>query len=165
MTNEEAIKSIEDIRHKFLSQYGEETIISIPIDGDDMQAFDMAITALEQEPCEDCISRKRVVQWLEGATDDSIEHAIDSNLEFMPSVQPKAKWIPINGRRYRMTIEISDKTLKKRTGRFVVYDVDYLLKHLAQEVALLYNSNNRKVSRFESEKFWEEIEQVREGEN
>lgn len=70
-----------------------------------------------------------------------------------------------NEGRKGMTIEISDKTLKMRKGKFVVYDVDYLLNHLAQEVALLYNSNNRKVSRFDSEKFWNEIDQVREGEN
>lgn len=30
-----------------------------------------------------------------------------------------------------MTIEISDKTLKARQGKYVVYDVDYLLSHLA----------------------------------
>ena len=60
-----------------------------------------------------------------------------------------------------MTIEVSDKTLKKRTGRFVVYDVDYLLNHLAQEVALLYNSNNRKVSRFDPKMFINEMENIK----
>ena len=43
----------------------------------------------------DCVSRKRVLEWLENATDDSIEHAIDSNLEFIPSVtpiRPKGHW-------------------------------------------------------------------------
>ncbi len=48
------------------------------------------------EPCENCVSRQAVVQWLENATDDSIEHAIDSNLEFIPPVTPtrkKGKWI------------------------------------------------------------------------
>lgn len=46
--------------------------------------------------CEDTISRQAVVQWLENATDDSIEHAIDSNLEFIPPVTPtrkKGRWI------------------------------------------------------------------------
>lgn len=60
--------------------------------------FDMerAVICGEQQPCEDCISRKRVVEWLENATDDSIEHAIDSNLEFIPPVIPQPKighWI------------------------------------------------------------------------
>lgn len=44
-----------------------------------------------------------------------------------------------------MMIEISDGTLKKRTGKYVVYDVDYLLNHLAQEIYLLEHSKlNRK---------------------
>lgn len=50
----------------------------------------------KQQPNEDCISRKSVVEWLERCTDDSIEHAIDSNLDFIPSVvpqRPKGKWI------------------------------------------------------------------------
>ena len=82
MTREEAIKHIENI---------------IPYVGENVkESFNMAIKALEQEPCEDAVSRKAVVQWLENATDDSIEHAIDSNLEFIPSVTPtrkKGKWI------------------------------------------------------------------------
>jgi ribosomal protein S27E len=45
-------------------------------------------------PTGDLISRKRVVEWLENCTDDSIEHAIDSNLEFIPSAEPKTgHWI------------------------------------------------------------------------
>ena len=44
--------------------------------------------SLEQQPCEDCVSRKSVVEWLERCTDDSIEHAIDTNLDFIPSVTP-----------------------------------------------------------------------------
>ena len=43
---------------------------------------------LAQESCKDAISREAVIQWLENATDDSIEHAIDSNLGFIPSVTP-----------------------------------------------------------------------------
>ena len=55
------------------------------------------IEALSAEPCEDAISRARVVEWLQNCTDDSIEHAIDSNIEFIPSVHPTervGKWIP-----------------------------------------------------------------------
>lgn len=40
------------------------------------------------EQSEECISRKSVVEWLERCTDDSIEHAIDTNLDFIPSVTP-----------------------------------------------------------------------------
>ena len=45
----------------------------------------------------DCISRKRVLEWLENATDDSIEHALDSDLEFISSVTPQEpRWIPVS---------------------------------------------------------------------
>ena len=47
--------------------------------------------ALESQPCEDAISREAVVNWLEVCTDDSIEHAIESNLEFIPSVKSQPK--------------------------------------------------------------------------
>ena len=47
----------------------------------------------------DCISRKRVLEWLENATDDSIEHALDSDLEFISSVTPQEpRWIPVSER-------------------------------------------------------------------
>lgn len=48
------------------------------------------------EPSVDAISRKAVVQWLEHATDDSIEHAIDSDLEFISSVTPTQKWVSVS---------------------------------------------------------------------
>jgi hypothetical protein len=36
-----------------------------------------------------------------------------------------------------MRIDIPEKTLKFRKGNFVLYDIDYLLDHLSQEVHLL----------------------------
>ena len=36
-----------------------------------------------------------------------------------------------------MNVEIKDGTLKARHGKYVVYDVDYLLKNLSREVYLL----------------------------
>lgn len=50
MTNEEAVQSIEAIRQKFLRQYGEETMVAVLIDGDDVRAFDAAISALKERP-------------------------------------------------------------------------------------------------------------------
>jgi len=38
------------------------------------------------------------------------------------------------------TFTISDKTKKARFGKYVVYDVDFLLDHLADEVHLLMAS-------------------------
>lgn len=55
-----------------------------------------SIKALEQMSCDDCVSRQAVVQWLENASDDSIEHAINSNLEFIPSATPAQRWISVN---------------------------------------------------------------------
>lgn len=53
------------------------------------EACGEVIKILEQEPCEDAVSRSEVVEWLRRASDDSIQHAIDSNLEFIPPVTPK----------------------------------------------------------------------------
>ena len=57
-----------------------------------------------------------------------------------------------------MKIEISDGCLKSRQGKYVIYDIDYLLSHLASETALLWNSRQRKVEVFDKEKMWREIE-------
>ena len=50
MTREEAIKELKIIREDYWDEYE-----------DPMPALDMAIKALEQEPCEDCISRKAIL--------------------------------------------------------------------------------------------------------
>lgn len=47
-----------------------------------------------------------------------------------------------------MNIEISKGCLKKRQGKYVVYDVDFLLTHLASEVALLWDAKQFKVKPF-----------------
>lgn len=49
MKKKEAIENLNDIREKFLQSYGEDTVIKVPIDGDDMQALDMAIEALQTD--------------------------------------------------------------------------------------------------------------------
>ena len=36
-----------------------------------------------------------------------------------------------------MKIDIDDKVLKARVGNLVIYDIDYLLKHLDREIELL----------------------------
>lgn len=67
MTKVEAIENINAIRKYYLQNFGEDTVIKVPIDGDDMRALDMAIKALEAEPCEDAISRQAVIEkiyWL-----------------------------------------------------------------------------------------------------
>jgi len=115
MTRDDAIKILKELPNSIFG-------IALPFDTgfDYTQALDMAIKALEQEPCEDAVSRNQVVEWLQRASDDSIQHAIDSNLKFMPPITPtrkKGKWIPCSER------------LPKKTGwyliTFKVYGGDY----------------------------------------
>ena len=47
----------------------------------------------------DCISRKQVLHWLENATDDSIENALNNNLDFISSITPQPRWIPVSEKR------------------------------------------------------------------
>ena len=77
---------------------------------EDAEALDMAIKALEQQPCDDCISREAVVYYIKGHIHEIIsESGIDKNehtnrilraiikgVETMPSVQlarHKGKWM------------------------------------------------------------------------
>ena len=57
-----------------------------------------------------------------------------------------------------MKIEISDRCLKSRQGKYVIYDVDWLLKNLASEVALLWDSKHRKVQKIDKNMIWREEE-------
>lgn len=56
---------------------------------EDIKAFDMAIEALEQEPCEDCISRQAAIDCI---TYDE-EYTIEC-LKALPPVTPQTRWIP-----------------------------------------------------------------------
>lgn len=98
MTREEAIAVLEQEAHYI---YGDDKPY-------DRQAFDMAIKALEQEPCEDAISRQEVLDamyelcdtgetfnenlWRDNPHIDAIADAINN----LPSVTPQPKtghWI------------------------------------------------------------------------
>lgn len=48
-----------------------------------------------------------------------------------------------------MNIDIKDGTKKIRMGEYVIYNVDYLLDHLAQEVAIMENARQRNVAVFD----------------
>ena len=86
MTKEVAIKGLKAYREEFSGYEPNE------------EMFDMAIKALEQEPCDDCVSRKEVEElvyrFLRKGTDENIafyEHFLD-----LPSVTPqerKGHWI------------------------------------------------------------------------
>ena len=96
MTREEAIEELEILRENYWDDdgYGHETKQY----DDTMLALDIAIKALEQEPCEDCISRKTAKEkaWglcLETGYDN--ERVVEM-LDDLPSVRPapkKGRWI------------------------------------------------------------------------
>ena len=79
MTREEAIA-----RLKVLTDYEYD---------EDLEALEMAIEALEQQPCEDCISRQAVINCV---TSNEFRYKIVEDIKTLPSVTPKektGKWI------------------------------------------------------------------------
>ena len=95
-TNEEAIKNLKKLKSFHNGSYG--------------TAINMAIKALEQQPCEDCISRSKALEMLGDEpenwtdTEKEIQEVNDyrwfkSILESLPSVTPKqTMWIPVSER-------------------------------------------------------------------
>ena len=91
MTNEEAIKEIQDasdyeVRHGDIEHHHEDIMRRV-------EAFEKAVNALQKEPCEDAVSRGKVnmlcARYLKTATDDHVafyEHFCD-----LPSVTPTRK--------------------------------------------------------------------------
>lgn len=82
---------------------------------DDAEALDMAIKALEQQPCEDCISRKETIEWLkkvtvtEGISFKTGFEQILYDIEQMPSVTPKTEWIPVSEKKAHFPCLAVDK--------------------------------------------------------
>ena len=81
-----------------------------------VEATKMAIKALEQEPCEDCISRQAVLDILKDKwnmfsdANDAMQESIDT-IETIPSVSPQepeaGQWIPVSERLPKTDNEIS----------------------------------------------------------
>ncbi len=66
---------------------------TIPTIGEQVDALEMAIEALEQQPCEDCISREEVLHILE-----CNKHVYVEDVEELPSVTPeliKGQWLEV----------------------------------------------------------------------
>ena len=82
MTNEEAIKQLKKCKSFHNGSYG--------------TAINLAIKALEQQPCEDCISRQAIKEMLSEEWIKYMPMQLDMNLSFvlekiseLPSVTPK----------------------------------------------------------------------------
>jgi hypothetical protein len=60
---------------------------------------DRIIHALEQEPCEDCISREEAIKIFgEVHPLDYNKQSYIANIQKLPSATPKARWIPVSER-------------------------------------------------------------------
>ena len=100
MTREEATDIIQSILDKYEEDECLVTIISI---GDeDIEALKLAIKALEQQPCEDAISRqdtlKTIIKHLGIRNEEYLlpaEKAIYKVVKNMPPVTPTQRWIPV----------------------------------------------------------------------
>ena len=89
MTREEAIKNIKE--HCYFANLLPQA----------KEALDMAIKALEQQPNEDCVSRKAILNKKEliELPDGQSFYSIDpENIKNMPPVTPIQKWIPVSER-------------------------------------------------------------------
>lgn len=110
MTRKEAIEKIKMI----LAECAEDEDAVCYVTFDDADALDMAIKALEQEPCEDAVNRQAVCEFLENhaKTYDDVRVRIGlkagsslvANPDNVPSVTParkKGKWLNRNTSGYR----------------------------------------------------------------
>ena len=91
MTREEAIKGLKSLV-KVRRKYGDMQTMK-----DEIECLDMAIKALEQEPCEDVISREEALKIIEKYADEYERRAnrIDTANPEYPAYHAKKKW---NGR-------------------------------------------------------------------
>ena len=62
--------------------------------GEQKQALDMAIKALEQQPCEDAVSKADVKKYLSAPDVNGDRVIYEDDLDLLPSVTPTQKWTP-----------------------------------------------------------------------
>ena len=94
MTREEAIRLIKDHVDTYIVCHGEEDTVAVSIDNVDVEAFDMAIKALEQEPILDKI-RTEIAEHADRLKDslygDGMRHCIDIIDKYKAEVKPTGK--------------------------------------------------------------------------
>lgn len=101
MTNEEAINTLKSLKSYYNdnSEYCEDGYVGF--DNEDNEALDLAIKALEQQPCEDCISQQAVLdkkELVELEDGQSFYCINPKDVETLPSVTPsisKGEWLHI----------------------------------------------------------------------
>lgn len=91
-TNKEAIEELKILKEDYWEDdgYGYATAEC----QEAITAIDMAIEALEQQPCEDCISRQEAINCV---TLNEFRYKIVEDIKILPSVTPKEKtaaWVP-----------------------------------------------------------------------
>jgi hypothetical protein len=124
MTNREAIKRLKMILEEVTAD--EDAVCYVT--SDDADALEVAIKALEQEPCDDAISRQAVLKPYQTLKDsDTIcIWLLRKNIEQIPSVTPKHK--PCISRQTIKDIDRAFKALEER---------DELLEKIRAEIEKL----------------------------
>lgn len=96
MTNERAIELFKEVKAECEAK---QTILSKQVfEYEGIEALDMAIKALEEQPCEDCISRDEAIRIAEQGQIQGYEWQ-SKKLCTLPSVTPqpkRGKWIDTN---------------------------------------------------------------------
>ena len=94
MTREEAILCIKGIKNLGHDMFTEQK--------DFQECLDMAIKAIEQEPCDDCVSRQAVLKIVNGGGGSHELYVVFERLtrevKALPPATPTQKWIPVSER-------------------------------------------------------------------
>lgn len=124
---------IEDLHNRLdIAEYDKERL------REEVTNLETQIKALEQEPCEDCISRKDTIDWLkqvtvtDGITFETGFKQILHDIEQMPSVKQEPKtghWIDIHEHHYYNDGDIETTELRcSRCNETVEWDIELLHK-------------------------------------
>jgi rubrerythrin len=117
MTNEEAKGRLESFIDTFnICKEHDNSLVAVSISKEDVQAFKQAIKALEQQPCEDAVSRHDALNCVTG---NEVRYRMVNDIRALPSVTPKEKtaaWVP--------TDEEPHEVYECNACGWLLYDVD-----------------------------------------
>jgi len=86
MTRDEAANILKEFIDTYITCHGEEDTVAVSLDNVDVEALEMAIKALEQEPCSNAIDRAEAIYIASGYCHPA---NIAKELAKLPPVQPK----------------------------------------------------------------------------